>query len=45
MDTNKEYLQTPYAPGRNFEALAVAFAMNYMREHPGTLSLCKMADA
>lgn len=45
MDTNKEFLQTKYAPGRNFEALAVAFAMNYMQQHPGTKSLCDMADA
>ncbi len=44
MDTNKEYLQTKYAPERHFEALAVAFAMNYMQQHPGTKSLCDMAD-
>lgn len=45
MDTNREYLQSKYAPGRNIEALAVALAMNYMELHPGTKSLCDMADA
>ena len=44
MDTNREYLQTKYAPDRNIETLAVAFAMHYMQQHPGTKSLCDMAD-
>lgn len=44
METNKEYLQTKYAPGREFEVLAVAFAMNYMQHNPGAKSLCDMAD-
>lgn len=44
MDNNKEYLQTKYAPARNIETLAVAFAMNYMRQFPGVKSLCDMAD-
>ena len=38
MDTNREYLQTKYAPDRNIETLAVAFAMHYMQQNPGTKS-------
>ena len=45
MDTNREYLQTKYAPDRNIETLAVAFAMHYYQQHPCTKALQDMTEA